>query len=605
MALGWPIMRSIFAAFAAFAVVPVSAFAQPVSNQMAPLPPVLAWHGPSERLVAAANDPWITPAEASNFERTPSYADTRAWLDRLVAASPLLSIDTFGRSPEGRDLYAVRAAKPGARPKPVVLVQAGIHAGEIDGKDAGLMLLRDIALRGKDRLLDKVDLVFVPIFNADGHERSSQYNRPNQRGPLEQGWRTTGQNLNLNRDYLKADTPEMKAMIGLLRKYQPALYLDLHVTDGLDYQYDITFMFNGWDGRFARSTQIGRWLDLHFRTSMTRKLLDEGHIPGPYVDAVDPRDPDKGIKLVADQPRYSTGYGDLARIPTVLVENHSLKPYRQRVLGTYVLIEHSLYLVGLLGDGLQAAIAADRASEPKYYTVSWKPARPLTVVPEFKGIAHDTYRSAASGRDEVRWLGKPVTQRMPVWIELPDKTVTLPRAWWVPATKPDVIALLRLHGIQFTTLVQPFTRALDMMRLVEPQTTGADEGHIPLEVKGFTHQTMQVTMPTGSVRVPSNQPLGYLAAAMLEPEDRDSLLAWNFFPEILQRTEYVEGYAIAPLADRMLASDPKLRAEFEKKLESDPKFAADGEARLEWFYARTPYYDARYLLYPVGREITN
>ena len=157
---------------------------------------------------------------------------------------------------------------------------------------------------------------------------------------------------------------------------------------------------------------------------------------------------------------------------------------------------------------------------------------------------------------------------------------------------------------QFATLAQPFTRTLDMMRLVNPKTDAADEGHIPIKVGGFTHQPMPITMPVGSVRVPSNQPLGFLAAAMLEPEDRDSLLAWNFFPEILQRTEYVEGYAIAPLADRMLASDPKLREAFEKKLESDPKFAADGEARLERFYERTPYYDERYLLYPIGREVT-
>lgn len=594
-------MYRMLAALAAFAFAPAAA--QPASNLTAPLPPTLPWHGPSERLVAAPNDPWITPAEASNFARTPSYAETRAWLDRLVAASPLLSIDTFGRSPEGRDLYAVRAAKPGGGPKPVVFVQAGIHAGEIDGKDAGLMLLRDIALRGKDGLLDKVDLVFVPIFNVDGHERSSAFNRPNQRGPDLQGWRTTGQNLNLNRDYLKADTPEMKAMIGLLRKYQPALYLDLHVTDGLDYQYDITFMYNGWDGRFARSTNIGRWLDLHFRPSVTQALRDAGHVPGPYVDAVDPRDPDKGIKLVADQPRYSTGYGDLARIPSVLVENHSLKPYKQRVLGTYVLIERSLQLVAQDGASLQEAIAADRASQPRYYTVSWKPAKPVTVIADFKGIAHDRFRSTASGRDEVRWLGRPVTQRMPLWVELPDQTVTLPTAWWVPATKPDVIALLRLHGIQFTTIAQPVTQTFDMVRLVDPKTQAADEGHIPIEAAGFTHRPMQVTMPPGSARVPSNQPLGYLAAAMLEPEDRDSLLAWNFFPEILQRTEYIEGYAIAPLADRMLASDPKLRAEFKRKLASDPKFAADGQARLEWFYARTPYYDERYLLYPVGREL--
>src|SRR5687768_14880250 len=239
-----------------FALLALAAAMAP-PDMVAPLPPPLPWHGPSETLVAAPGDPWITPAEASNFAETPSHDQTRAWLDRLVAASPLLKIEPFGRTAQGRELYAVRAAKPGASGKPVVLAQAGIHSGEIDGKDAGLMLLRDIALRGKDHLLDRADFLFVPIFNADGHERSSRFNRPNQRGPDNQGWRTTAQNLNLNRDYLKADTPEMRAMIGLLRKVQPAIYLDLHVTDGVDYQYDVTFMFPGWDGRYAHSPAIG------------------------------------------------------------------------------------------------------------------------------------------------------------------------------------------------------------------------------------------------------------------------------------------------------------------------------------------------------------
>jgi hypothetical protein len=198
-------MRHIHRALIALTAILASSAS--AADLTAPLPPVLPWHGASERLVVPPNDPWITPAEARNFDETPSYADTRAWLDRLVAASPLLRIEPFGHTAQGRELYAVRAAKPGSGPKPVLLVQAGIHSGEIDGKDAGLMLLRDIALRGKDKLLDHADLVFVPIFNADGHERSSPFNRPNQRGPRSQGWRTTAQNLNLNRDYLKADTP--------------------------------------------------------------------------------------------------------------------------------------------------------------------------------------------------------------------------------------------------------------------------------------------------------------------------------------------------------------------------------------------------------------
>lgn len=572
-------------------------------DMTAPLPPALPWHGASEALVAAPSDPWITPAEAHGFNQTPSYAETRAWLERLVAASPLLHLEVFGHTAQGRELYAIRASKPGG-PKPVLLAQAGIHSGEIDGKDAGLMLLRDIALRGKDRLLDQADFVFVPIFNADGHERTSPYNRPNQRGPANQGWRTTAQNLNLNRDYLKADTPEMRAMLGLLQKYRPSLYLDLHVTDGVDYQYDITFMFPGWDGLYAHSPAIGRWLDTSYRPAVTAALARAGHIPGPYVDALDGRDPDKGIRLVADQPRFSTGYAELARIPAVLVETHSLKPYRQRVLGTYVLLEESLQLVGAQGSQIAAAITADRASRPRSEVLNWKTLpKPTSVIPDFKGVAHMSYRSAASGGREIRWLGRPVTQRMPLWTQVPDTVVTLPAAWWVPATKPEVIALLRLHGVEFETLAQPRALTLDMVRLTGPQTQAADEGHIPLTAARFVHAPRRESFPAGSVRVPSAQPLGLLAAAMLEPEGSDSLLAWNLFPEILMRTEYIEGYAIAPLADRMLAADPALRKAFEAKLKADPKFARDPDARLGWFYARTPYYDERFLLYPVGREL--
>jgi murein tripeptide amidase MpaA len=576
----------------------------PAADLVAPLPPTIPWHGASERLVAPSTDPWITPSEARNFEATPSYAETRAYIDRLVAASPLLRVEVFGRTAQGRELYLVRAAKPGRSPKPVLLAQAGIHAGEIDGKDAGLMLLRDIALRGKDKLLDRADLLFVPIFNADGHERTSPFNRPNQRGPRSQGWRTTGQNLNLNRDYMKADTPEMKAMIGLLRKYRPALYLDIHVTDGTDYQYDITFAFPGWGGYYAHSPSIGRWLDRRYRPAVTAALARAGHIPGVYIDAADGRDPGKRIRLNADQPRYSTGYADLVRIPSVLVETHSLKPYRQRVLGTYVLLEESLRLVGADRPRIEAAIAADRASRPRIETLSWKPApKPLFVIPDFKGVAFAKYKSPASGGSEVRYLGRPIIQRMPVLGQVPDEVVILPAAWWVPATKPDVIALLRLHGIEFETLAQPRTLSLDMVRLIEAETTAADEGHIPLKAAGFVHARRQESFPPGSVRVQSAQPLGLLAAAMLEPESTDSLLAWNFFPEILQRTEYIEGYAIAPLAERMLAADPTLKREFEAKLKADPKFAADPDARLGWFYQRTPYYDERFLLYPIGREL--
>jgi hypothetical protein len=534
---------------------------------------------------------------------SPSYAETRAFAEKMVAASPLLRLEIFGRTPQGREMFAVVARKPGSIRKPVLLAQAGIHSGEINGKDAGLMLLRDIAFRGKDALLDKADFVFVPIFNIDGHERTSQFNRPNQRGPVMQGWRTTAQNLNLNRDYLKADAPEMQAMIGLIRKYDPALYLDLHVTDGTDHQYDVAFSFAGWEGLYAYSPEIGQWLDRSFRPSVFVALQKAGHIPGHYASAVDNRKPNSGIVHAANTPRFSTGYGDHSRIPTVLVEAHSLKPHRQRVLGTYILVEQALRLVGNDGAKLAAAITADRAARPDEITLSWKPVKKPIRTVSFLGIAHETYRSPVSGVDEIRWLGKPVTQQMDVYGVEPDLKVKLPVAYWVPATAADVIARMKLHGIEMETIDASRAITLDMVRLEEPKLGNANEGHVPLSAKFYRHETMTETMPAGSVRVPTDQPLGLLVAAMLEAESADSFLAWNFFPGILQRTEYIEGYVISPLAEAMMARDPALKTEFEARLAADPAFAKDATARLEWFYKRSPYYDTRYLLYPVGREM--
>jgi hypothetical protein len=484
-----------------------------------------------------------------------------------------------------------------------VLAQAGIHAGEIDGKDAGLMLLRDIAFGGKEALLDQADFVFVPVFNADGHERSSAWNRPNQRGPVHQGWRTTAQNLNLNRDYTKADAPEMQAMLALLEKWQPALYLDLHVTDGIDYQYDITFGYHGDEGVPAWSPRIGRWLDSVFRPAVTAALRTAGHIPGPLVFAVNDRDLGAGLAQFAGNPRFSNAYGDLRQIPSVLVENHSLKPYRQRVLGTYVLLEAALRAVGDHAEDLTQAILADRETRPDPVPMNWGEGGGATGKTDFAGIASTDFASPASGTKEVRWLGTPqLYPGLKVFLDRPGVQLARPKAYLVPVTKPEVIERLRVHGIRMQTLTSPQTLEVTMYRLVDPQISGVPfEGHHAVKT-GVRAEQRTETFPAGSVRVPTDQPLGSLAVVLLEPESADSFLAWGFFPEIFQRTEYIEGYVLAPLAEKMLADDPKLKAEFAAKLAADPKFAADPQARLQWFYERTKFADDRYRLYPVGLE---
>jgi murein tripeptide amidase MpaA len=166
------------------------------------LPPVPAWSGASEKLILPKSHKWATPGEPDLIS-SPSFDDTIAWLQKVDKASNLVGMETFATTPQGRKLQAVIVSKDGAtlnKSKPLFLIQAGIHSGEIDGKDAGLMLIRDICFNGRDELIDKVNIVFVPVFNADGHERTSAHNRPNQRGPKSMGWRNNAQNLNLNRD---------------------------------------------------------------------------------------------------------------------------------------------------------------------------------------------------------------------------------------------------------------------------------------------------------------------------------------------------------------------------------------------------------------------
>ncbi|RXD02438.1 carboxypeptidase [Sphingomonas sp. UV9] len=564
------------------------------------LPPLQPWSGASERLIVAANDPWITPAERAGFATTPRYAETRAWLERLAAASPRIRVETFGRTAQGRDMLMVRASKGGAG-KPVVLVQAGIHSGEIDGKDAGLMLLRDIALRGKDSLLDSVDLVFVPIYNIDGHEAMSRWNFPALRGPLEKGYVATARGINLNRDYAKADAPETRAMIALLRRLDPILYVDCHVSDGFDMQYDITFTYAGW-GRYAYHRATADWLTARFGPTVTAALEDAGHVPTLYPSPVDTRDPAKGIRQAPEGPRYSTGYGDFIGVPTVLVENHLLKPYRQRVLGTYVLLEAALKLAATDRDRIVVAKATDRASRPARMLARWKPAAtPIGWIERFKGIGFETYRSPASGRLEQRWTGKPITIRMPIIGQDPVETVTLPTAWWVPAEQTEVLARLRLHGIRLDPIKSPRTLTLDRVRLRDAAVQRAQDGRLPLKA-AFDHVAATETLLAGTVRVPSDQPLGLLAAALLEPEAPDSLLAWGFFPEMLASPPGAEDFVRAPLAEALLAADGTVRTAFAAKLGDDPAFAKDPDARLDWLMARLPDRKTMHLMYPILRE---
>ncbi|MAN12943.1 MAG: carboxypeptidase, partial [Sphingobium sp.] len=437
--------------------------------------------------------------------------------------------------------------------------------------------------------------------DIDGHERMSRWNFPALRGPLEKGYVGNARNINLNRDYAKADAPETRAMIALLQRLDPILYIDCHVSDGFDMQYDVTFTYAGW-GRYAYHRATADWLMGRFGPHVTAALDQAGHVPTIYPSPVDTRDPAKGIRQAPEGPRYSTGYGDFIGVPTVLVENHMLKPYRQRVLGTYVLLEAALKLAGEDKDSIIAAKARDRASRPATMLARWKMAtQPVDWIENFKGVAFTTYRSAATGRLEQRWTGKPIQFRMPIIGQEPVETVTLPKAWWIPPAQTDVIDRLRLHNIRFETIAAPRTLTLDQVHVHEPALQRAQDGRLPLKAR-FAHENRTQTMPAGTIRVPSDQPLGLLAAALLEPEAPDSFLAWGFFPEMLSPSPGAEDFVRAPLAEALLARDASVRQAFEARLAADPAFAADPDARLDWLTDRLPDCSPFHHLYPIRRE---
>src|ERR1700761_284193 len=284
---------------------------------------------------------WATPAEAAHFRTTPDYATTLDYLQRLVAAAPgKLKLERFGTTPQGRPMMAVVASGDGTftpdaarrADKPIVLVQAGIHPGEIEGKDAGLMLLRDFAVTGKlPHLLDHAVLVYIPVFSVDGHEHSSPYNRINQNGPDSMGFRGQSQYLNLNRDYIKADAPEMRAWLTLWQHWGTDFPVDIHPTDGADYQYDLTWYL---EDPNKLDPAVSDWQQKAM-ASVIPDYEKRGHLASIYLEFKNGADPRQGIVNFGSGPRFSTGYAALQNRPALLIETHMLKPYAVRVHAAY------------------------------------------------------------------------------------------------------------------------------------------------------------------------------------------------------------------------------------------------------------------------------
>jgi murein tripeptide amidase MpaA len=555
---------------------------------------------------------WATPAEASGYTQTPRYAETMAYFERLDAASDQVAMLEFGTSPQGRAMRAVIVSEEGvttpeaahATGKPVVFIQAAIHPGENEGKDVLMALVRDLTVSGKHAaLIDHAVLVLVPIFNVDGHERFGPFNRINQNGPEAMGWRATAQNLNLNRDYTKLDAPEMQAWMRLWHAWNPDLLIDLHNTNGADYQYAMTWAFEAAQNIEA---PLADWQRRAFDDVMKPALAKQGWPVAFYVSLKDPTNLRAGLLEGASGPRFSVGYAAAVNRPGLLVETHMLKDFRTRVAVNEALLVEMLRMLGDEGGALQAANAradAARFAEGAAVPLAFGLAEATETI-DFEGYADTRTDSEVSSGKWVRYdTAQPQTLRVPV-----QRTVTVtaeapaPAAYVVPPQWAAMIERLRMHGVAMTRIDLPNRVEAGRYRFGKVAWAPRPfEGRHAVAELEQTLESGTHAVPAGSWLIPMDQPKARLIALLLEPASPDSFLRWGFFDAIFEDKEYAEPRVMEAMAREMLAKDASLKSEFETRLANDASFAADPRARLRFFYERTPYFDAEFSRYPVLR----
>jgi hypothetical protein len=527
----------------------------------------------------------------------------------MCARNRLARVLTFGKTPQGRSMKCVIIGAAGSpqlarkRRKAVVLIQNVIHGGEMEGKDAWLLLLREMLItRELQHLLDHLVLVMIPVFNIDGHERRGHTNRPNQIGPVEQGWRTTAQNFDLNRDYMKADAPEMRALLKLYHQWLPDFCIDNHCTDGADFQYRILY---GLPTHQNIHPVLAAWTKQSLLPAVSHEMERHGIPIAPYNEGNDLRE---GIINAPAKPRYSTGYSAIQNRICLLAEAHSLKPYADRVFSTKALNQIVLeYLNAHSSELISRNRIADEDTIHEYcigrnpFPVAIKLKREPELIP-FRGVASYEEESPISGSKVIRYTDEPVDLEIPFFSRGEvSHTVVVPEAYHIPAEYSHIAEHLMLHGIEVDEVRSTRYLEAERYRFHDVVFESAPyESRFQVHVRIETYHE-KILLPESSFIVKTAQRGVRAIVHLLEPEGPDSLVRWNFFPTIFERKEYAEPYVMEPIAAKMMAQNPELAAEFFARLEADEAFRNNPGQRLDFFYQRSVYFDKAEKVYPVSR----
>ncbi|HEX2534814.1 MAG TPA: hypothetical protein VHK69_13805, partial [Chitinophagaceae bacterium] len=485
--------------------------------------------------------------------------------------------------------------------KTILLINNGIHPGEPDGIDASMLLVRDIVTGGY-RLPSSVVLAIIPVYNIGGALNRSMDYRVDQNGPEAFGFRGNSQNLDLNRDFIKADSKEALSFSRLFQRLDPDLFIDNHVSNGADYQHIMTLLTTQ---HHKLGGPMGRLLHQQMEPSVYERMKVKGYDLIPYVNHSSAT-PDKGWTAFWDAPRYSSGYATLWHSFAFVPETHMLKPYPQRVASTRSLMESFIEYAGQNGTAIARARREQRAwlEASDSLTIRWRHDRTKADTISFRGYAPEQRTSGVSGLSRLFYnRSQPLNVQVPFYNTYTDsvrirkpRAYVLPQGWWKVAER------LQANGIPMTRLSRDTTIEVEYYR-VEKTTplTRPFEGHFLHTGVQVVPHTARISFQKGDYLIPVRGNATRFLLETLEPHAEDSYFAWNFFDPILGQKEGFSDYAFEETAAGLLEQDPALKAKLEERRHTDSAFARNANAQLDFIYRNSRHYEPAHLRYPVYR----
>lgn len=493
----------------------------------------------------------LTRPERSNYQETSTYDEVTAFVRAADAASPLIRLTSFGYTMEGRALPLVvvgRVASPTpeavlASRKLRVFIQANIHAGEVEGKEAVQVLLRDIANGRHGGWLDSMVLLIAPIYNADGNERVRLTNRPLQYGPIGgMGQRANAQNLDLNRDHMKLESPEARSLVSLFNAYDPHVVIDLHTTDGTVHAYHLTYAQSLHPNTHPALLDLVRnaWLPAVTQAIKRRDGWDfyyYGNLPGAGApsDSVE-----RAWYSFDHRPRFNNNYVGLRNRVAILSEAYSYATFEERIRATLHFVEELLAWARANARRIRSAVETAEAAPVTGTSLALRGqlAPSTDSVTILLGEITEERHPYTGQR---MWLRRDVRnpERMREFLTFRGTEMErVPAAYYVPAEQAAVLRLLEAHGVKTERLADSSSRSVERYTVDSSKQAAQEfQGHKERTVFG-RWQATTITMPAGTVVVPMNQPLGRLVFSLLEPRSDDGIVDWNVVDEAVTKGQY-------------------------------------------------------------------